>query len=711
MLEEQLYLLACVFASKADSHNIRKLATRLGSKSDYLKIICVLWPELDDPRNLSFLCKQQLVERNAEEEEISKEDVVIKLLEGDNRLIPLIEMDNATISARYRELKEFVTNKVSSKPLEGFEDWLRERILICNEVLPESPLYYSKLWETAETGVLSSKFFEWVDGIIKPLDHLDKRLHIIFKINEWKEMHDDDLFNIIFDGIESVQDDNELMEIIEHELIPTLFYGRKWETFISEFFNKQQFSLKSNTNYKLFLKTYFSLEERLKGNNEAMRNLQSKIVDILFNNSENLFNLSSLQHKLNELRDILRRFPDDIAIEDEKNVTVLEMKQFMEFFTNCSTKYSFQEIFAITQEEESAQLAHFTSLCHEEFDKTSEIPSFLQSMYETVLKAESDDKIFTRISMDDKIYSIVEIFLQMNEFNYIEMVITRFHYDEDAQVYKLLVKFFWHFFNNASNGLRKEPEIRKSSQTLQIIQRHMAQQAGANLTRMEVLLELADKLSHYSINLNKTHGGTRDAAFKPSNILEYKDCPLDIISNLLELNPRLYKDLPTTRGLLSGIYESLSISDEGQAVKIEVDLMILHIDYALVNLDFDVAYEMGERVFELCREHGQQMMKALGDEHWLTLYQMGKFIDPNWVDNEIPTEIIILQMGILGKLLEICPLEEVEIVTSQWSTLELELSARDLVRDKYALEAQGGNKSSSSVGGFAREIFHNVTSF
>lgn len=139
--------------------------------------------------------------------------------------------------------------------------------------------------------------------------------------------------------------------------------------------------------------------------------------------------------------------------------------------------------------------------------------------------------------------------------------------------------------------------------------------------------------------------------------------------------------------------------------------MILHIDYALVNLDFDVAYEMGERVFELCREHGQQMMKALGDEHWLTLYQMGKFIDPNWVDNEIPTEIIILQMGILGKLLEICPLEEVEIVTSQWSTLELELSARDLVRDKYALEAQGGNKSSSSVGGFAREIFHNVTSF
>lgn len=331
MLEEQLYLLACVFASKADSHNIRKLAARLGSKSEYLQIICVLWPELDDPKHLSFLCKQELVERNAEEAELSSEDVIIKLLEGDSRLIPLIEMDNATISARYRELKEFVINKLNSKPLEDVEDWLRERIMICNEMLPESPLYYSELWETADPGVISSKFTEWIDGVIKPLDHLDKRLHVIFKINEWNEMHDNDQFNLIFEGIESVQGNNKMTEIIEHELIPTLFYGKKWETFISEFLNKQQFSLKSDTNYKLFLKTYFSLEERLKGNSEAMRNLQSKMVDILFNNSENLFNLSNLLHKFNELRDLLRIFPDDIAIEDEKNVTVLEMKQFMEF--------------------------------------------------------------------------------------------------------------------------------------------------------------------------------------------------------------------------------------------------------------------------------------------------------------------------------------------------------------------------------------------
>lgn len=88
---------------------------------------------------------------------------------------------------------------------------------------------------------------------------------------------------------------------------------------------------------------------------------------------------------------------------------------------------------------------------------------------------------------------------------------------------------------------------------------------------------------------------------------------------------------------------------------------------------------------------------------------MGKFVDPNWVDNEIPTEIIVLQMSILGRLLEVCPLEEVEIVTSQWSTLELELSARDLVKDKYALDGQNDNKS--KVGGIAREIFHNVTNF
>lgn len=118
----------------------------------------------------------------------------------------------------------------------------------------------------------------------------------------------------------------------------------------------------------------------------------------------------------------------------------------------------------------------------------------------------------------------------------------------------------------------------------------------------------------------------------------------------------MYKDLPTTKSLLFGIYDSLSINREGQTGKVEVDLMVLHIDYALVNLDFGTAYELGKQVFEICQEAGQHMMKALGDEHWLTFYQMGKFVDPNWVDNEIPTEIIVLQMSILGRLLEVAPL-------------------------------------------------------
>ncbi|CAI4035333.1 hypothetical protein SMKI_12G4850 [Saccharomyces mikatae IFO 1815] len=709
MLEEQLYLLACIFSAKADTHNIKKLSTRLGSKSDYLKIICVLWPELDDPKNLSFLCESEEAVQSPIGEETTDEDVVVELLESDSGLISLIETDNTKRSSRYHDLQKFINNKCDNKPVENFEGWLRERILICNEIVPESPLLYSVLWEAAKPGELSTKFIEWVEGVIKPLNHLGERLHLIFKINEWEEIPDTELFNIIFDGVEDTQNHSNMANIIENELIPTLSYGNKCDIFVNEFFNKRQFSLKSNANYELFLKIYDSLEKLLENNSDTLRDLQSNVIDILFNNSENLFNLSNLINKLDELWNILSKFPDDITIKEQKTVTVLEMKQFMEFFTKCSTNFSFKEIFAITQEEESAQLAHFTSLCYDEFNKAKDISKFLQSMYETVLDFNKEDKIFTRIRMNDKLYSMLKILLEMNEFTYIEMIMEKFHYYDNAEAYELLVKFFWHFFNNASNGLSKEPEIKKASQTLNILQKYMSRLEGNNITKLEVLLELSDKLSHYSINLNKMHNGARDAAFKPSNILEYKDCPLDIISNLLELNPRLYKDLPTTKGLLFGIYDSLSIGREGQTGKMEVDLMILHIEYALVNLDFDTAYELSQQVFEFCQEGGQQMMKTLGDDHWLTLYQMGKFIDPNWVDNEIPTEIIVLQMNILGRLLAICPLEEVEVVTSQWSTLELELSARDLVRDKYALDGQNGNKG--KVGGFAREIFHNVTSF
>lgn len=165
-------------------------------------------------------------------------------------------------------------------------------------MIPETPLFYSVLWETAKSGVLSTKFMGWVEGVLKPLDHLNKRLHLIFKINEWEGMPDSKLFNIIFDGVEDLQDDNNIANVIENELIPTLSYGKKWDTFITEFFNKERFSLKSDTNYQLFLKIYYSLEKKLKDNSEVSRNLQSNVVDILFNNSENLFNLTNLIHKL-----------------------------------------------------------------------------------------------------------------------------------------------------------------------------------------------------------------------------------------------------------------------------------------------------------------------------------------------------------------------------------------------------------------------------
>lgn len=133
MLEEQLYLLACIFASRADTRNIKKLSTRLGSQSKYLEILCVLWPELDDPKNLLFLRELEEEVQSPEGEETTDEDVIVELLESDSSLIPLIESDTTTRSNRYHELQEFISKKLNNKTLENFEEWLRERILICNE--------------------------------------------------------------------------------------------------------------------------------------------------------------------------------------------------------------------------------------------------------------------------------------------------------------------------------------------------------------------------------------------------------------------------------------------------------------------------------------------------------------------------------------------------------------------------------------------------
>ena len=145
-----------------------------------------------------------------------------------------------------------------------------------------------------------------------------------------------------------------------------------------------------------------------------------------------------------------------------------------------------------------------------------------------------------------------------------------------------------------------------------------------------------------------------------------------------------YKDILVTFTILKKLYTALEKSSlRSTNFDYEYDkLLIIHIDHALVNMDFPFAFNMTKELLE--REMKSENDDLIRD-HWLTIFQVGKFVDPNWLDNEIPTEILMSQMEVLAELLNVCPVEEIEIITSHWSGLELELSARDLVKDKYSL--------------------------
>ncbi|AET37409.1 Sec39p Ecym_1158 [Eremothecium cymbalariae DBVPG len=674
MLKEQLYLLLSIFASRADKSKILKYfeeGTQLSIK-EILEVICVFWPELDDPLNLEFIFDHIGVERT------KNNDLIFELLNGDESLIALVEINPELTVQRYRWIKEYVSSRLGKWQLSIDEVdykflFLRSRSIICNEVVSDVMFYkplFRKLKYLSSSGGATA-FYEWVNGILKPLAHVNRRIELNISIYEFEQKNCEDvmqLFGEIYTDVLSAY-----KSVMYFEVSPYMTYSGCYDVFLKNCLSLDKFPLDTYNNFQSF--RYVASEMNpIFAKDPSLNNLfQHQLLKILYENGQNLIKIP-LPNLPDELRNVLEGIDSSVTIDD--GITSTELLDYSKYMDALGI-HSLKEIHTLKNSNEPNQLSSFMSMSKYLLSSSPSI--------ETLQYLISSDKLYPSLSKDKQMSAIIESLLSLGEFSILHEFISKAGFQIDDSV---LLKYFWRFFNGATNGSRNRPEMIKAKNTLSLL-------PAGKYMHLEVLMDVADKLSEYSLNYS------RNVPFTPSHLLEFKQDPLRIISKLLELNPSLYLNFDLTSTIMRKLYVGLEIPCEDPNYEKELTrLTVQHIDCALVNMDLQYAYE---KTMELFDKHGDI------SKYWLTIFQVGKFMDPTWPDNEIPTEIIYLQLEILSKLLHICPFEEVEAVVSLWSGLELELSTRSHVDDPYSLSNNKANKKLQKE--IVRQVSSSVSNF
>ncbi|AMD22071.1 HGL269Cp [Eremothecium sinecaudum] len=651
MLKDQLYILLSTFAARADELKVVRFFTEQKelSHKEILEVISVFWRELDNPTNLYFIFDKvaNQIEPN--------DQLFYELLENDESLIALVECGVDSVSKRSKLLRDHVAETLSKWQLtiderDLIHTFLKARIILCNELVSDALFYDPLLKKLRHCSEFKNQeaFEKWVTGVLRPLAHLNRRIEPQLMISSFEQQPAEEIMNLFA----SIASDEPVVfkSVVNFEAVPYAQYSGAFAEFLSVFLTVDNFSLDSNNNFEAFKFMASEVKQALgDDNNHLRRAFEAQLLEILYQNSKRLMRLNP-PYLSRDLIRILNSIDPEITIDDD--ISSQKLVAYTNYMNSLEIK-SFKDLHKLSNADQWTQLTAFGSM-----SKTLLTSS---SNAETLDYLIESQHVFNNLTRHQKISAVIESLLSLGEFSLLDRLVSKAGFQFEEPV---LLKHFWRFFNSAHEGSRDEPEIVNASYVL-------AKLPKENYSHLHGILKLADELSQYELSYS------RGIPFIPRHILEFKHDPYELIQKLLTDNSLLYRDYTTTSHLLKLIYEGLEIQPKSSDYSRELTkLLVLHVEYAVANMNFQFAYK---KTMELFDSHGDV------SEYWATFFQVGKYVDPNWTDNETPTEIIYLQLEVLGRLLHICPLDEVEAVVLLWSGLELELTNRTDLDDPYSL--------------------------
>ena len=449
------------------------------------------------------------------------------------------------------------------------------------------------------------------------------------------------------------------------ELFPYLKYMNSsdvYQLFLDEWYTIDRFNFDTEIGVNVFIQLFNGVRDSLQ--DEQKDSLYMKTLETIFIKS----GPSMPAANISNFQEILNVIPSEISLVEYTKVNSKLLNHYFDIIKTYLPHMDLMTLYTISQEKELGQKMHFKSICNEALISNDSNVQLL-SHFIALESENAEMNIFNKLTKSQELSILYESCLSLGKFQLLESFMDD-STDNELEL-NLLEKYFWQFFKNETNGSSKRPGMNKCGKILKLLQEKSLNKSYTNL---EILLEISDELTNYSMSLGK------NILFKPSNILDFKNDPFKIIEIILDKNPKMYKSIDITSSIVEKLFVALDL-DISRVNGTESygynKLLSMHIAYSLVNLDFNFAVTQCNKLFK---------QKEYVEEFWFSVFQVSKYRDPNWVDNETPTEILFIQMRLLSQLLQVCPVEETEIVTQQWSELEVEIASRDLVHDKYSFD-------------------------
>ncbi|CAK9437493.1 uncharacterized protein LODBEIA_P18710 [Lodderomyces beijingensis] len=398
-------------------------------------------------------------------------------------------------------------------------------------------------------------------------------------------------------------------------------------------------------------------------------------------------------------------------------INKLTLKEYLEFKFNPSDSMLQKEVSKITS-------------------------SINSSNYEQLLRSvDVFEDVFVSREKKAKIdYVILERLLMANLFDQIDNLI-----DGEkklnlpvGQIYELVSDKLWDSFNFASNINDKIGHLHEAKRCLELLEKltmndgdvQLAKDERGQIVKLKHLFKAMAAMKNFKIVAEK------NKPFTPRQLLQFsgsasrsqisqidqidgKSC-FQLLNIILEQNPKSYLAFEKLFRILNDLLLYFEGDDDDAHDQHEASfyfnkLKTACIESALVDNNFAFAYTQSVELFE----HFTRSHLVPAGEFWLTFYQVGKFVSPDWIDAAAPQhemlDIWIKQRQILSLTLEKIDCgEHVRVILDQWQRLNLSVERQsresDVEKAKlFAAGGAGGGINEGDVSSRTQEIITDAT--
>lgn len=293
------------------------------------------------------------------------------------------------------------------------------------------------------------------------------------------------------------------------------------------------------------------------------------------------------------------------------------------------------------------------------------------------------------------------------------------------QFYSLVEEKFWASLNHAVNLNEKSGLLYNAHQCLNLFDKLVLKKDLEELSRQQIvkfkhLFKAMHALKNFKIVIVSSDADRNKPLTPYALINSFADNNvMNLITIVLEQNPKSYLAFEKLYRILNDLLIFFGEDGDGENNFYFKKLKTACIESALIDNNFNYAYTQSIELFKFFEDKPNDRRI---DELWLTFYQVGKYISPEWFDEPektIDLEVLTKQREILSLSIATLSLgENSKIVINQWQSLNDKIQRVSLendidkVKQQFAAEntrAVYSTKHLENIGNIANDIINDAS--